>query len=378
MKKMICCLLALLCLMSLCVCGGTAAASSDPAPAEEAEALKPYEAIETGYGFRFEYPEEYQNLKGELAVTLTSFGNNSGTMELYYVKVPEEERAAFRESLTYEPVSFAAENPEWMEKYDKSCIFIIQAMRNDDSYVRYLEAQTPLSYLEDNPWPDRPEYVTRLSIPVYLQTLSLDNGWKLVIQRNEMYTYDAEPISPTDLFWFADPDQREEAVSLYERPELFIGGLKAGDWVQYGQVGDRVSFETLSLEGETVTGDDLFSGHKVTMVNIWATWCGPCVAEMPQLEQLNTAFAQKDCQIIGLCVDAVNDEAKAEALAILEEAGVTYPNIILSPEMKWANVNVFPTSFFIAEDGTILTESVEGAWINSYSEVLDQALAQLG
>ena len=46
--------------------------------------------------------------------------------------------------------------------------------------------------------------------------------------------------------------------------------------------------------------------------------------------------------------------------------------------MKWANVNVFPTSFFIAEDGTILTESVEGAMINSYSGVLNQALAQVG
>ena len=148
--------------------------------------------------------------------------------------------------------------------------------------------------------------------------------------------------------------------------------------MQYGEVGDRFSFDTLTLEGETVTSDELFSGHKVTMVNIWATWCGPCVAEMPQLEQLNAAFAQKDCQIIGLCVDAVNEEARAEALAILENAGVTYPNIVLSPEMKWAFVNIFPTSFFIAEDGTILTEPVEKAIINSYSGVLDQALAQVG
>ena len=378
MKKMICIPLVLLCLLSLCVSGGTAAASSAPAPAAEAEPLEPYETVESDYGFDFEYPEEYQNLKGELALVLTSFGNNSGTMELYYVNVPEEERAAFRESLSYEARSFAAEAPEWMSKYNNCCIFTIQAIKDDDSYVRYLETQTPLSYLEENPWPDRPEQVTRLTIPVYLQTLSLDNGWKLVIQRDELYTYEGEPVSPMDLFWFADPDQRKEAVSLYEKPELFIGGLKAGDWVQYGKVGDRVSFETLTLEGETVTGDELFSGHKVTMVNIWATWCGPCVAEMPQLEQLNAAFAQENCQIIGLCVDAVNEEATAEALAILEKAGVTYPNIILSPEMKWANVNVFPTSFFIAEDGTILTESVEGAMINSYSGVLNQALAQVG
>ena len=246
MKKRICLLLVLLCLLSLCVCGGTAAASSAPTPTAEAEPtqeespaddsavpalepLEPYETVETGYGFVFEYPEEYQNLKGELALTLTSFGNNLGTMELYYVKVPEEERAAFRESLSYEPVSFDAEDPEWMSKYDKCCIFTIQAIKDDDSYVRYLEAQTPLSYLEENPWPDRPEYVTRLTIPVFLQTLSLDNGWKLVIQRHELYTYDGEPISPMDLFWFADPDQRKEAVSLYENPELFIGGLKAGD-----------------------------------------------------------------------------------------------------------------------------------------------------
>ena len=328
----------------------------------------------------FEYPEEYQNLKGELALNLTSFGNTSGTMELYYVKVPEEERAAFRESLPHEAVSFAAERPEWMSKYENCRLFTIQAIKDDDSYVRALEAETPLAHIAnlEAEWPDRPENVTRATIPVYLQTLSLDNGWKLVVQRDELYTYDGEPVPPADLFWFLDADQREEAVSLHERPELFIGGLKAGDWVQYGQVGEKVSFETLTLNGDAITSGDLFSGHKVTMVNIWATWCQPCIAEMPQLEKLNAGFAEKDCQIIGLCVDAVNDEATAEALTILEKAGVTYPNIILSPEMKWANVGVFPTSFFISEDGTILTERVEGAYISSYPTVLGNALAQVG
>ena len=90
MKKMISLLLAMLCLLGLCAYGSSAASSAGPAPSAEPERdpLPPYETFETGYGFVFEYPEEYQNLKGELALTLTSFGNNSGTMELYYVKVP--------------------------------------------------------------------------------------------------------------------------------------------------------------------------------------------------------------------------------------------------------------------------------------------------
>ncbi|MBO6041231.1 MAG: TlpA family protein disulfide reductase, partial [Oscillospiraceae bacterium] len=139
---------------------------------------------------------------------------------------------------------------------------------------------------------------------------------------------------------------------------------------------DRIAFETETLQGDKITSKDLFTGHKVTMINLWATWCPPCVGEMPDLEKLNATFAEQDCQIVGVCLDAREERALKEALQILEENGVTYPNVLLSGEMDWANVPAIPTSFFVGEDGTILTEPVVGAYIPGYQQALKEALGK--
>ena len=50
--------------------------------------------------------------------------------------------------------------------------------------------------------------------------------------------------------------------------------------------GNTVSFETVDIDGNKVSSADIFSKHKLTMVNIWGTFCGPCIREMPDLEEL--------------------------------------------------------------------------------------------
>ena len=60
--------------------------------------------------------------------------------------------------------------------------------------------------------------------------------------------------------------------------------------------GAAVSFETQDLDGNPVTSQELFGGHKITMVNIWATWCINCKSEMKELEELNKEWAEKGCQ----------------------------------------------------------------------------------
>ena len=65
-----------------------------------------------------------------------------------------------------------------------------------------------------------------------------------------------------------------------------------------------ISFETVDLEGNPVTSKELFADHKITMVNIWATWCTHCVRELPELERMSKEWAEQDCQIIGICDDA--------------------------------------------------------------------------
>lgn len=60
-----------------------------------------------------------------------------------------------------------------------------------------------------------------------------------------------------------------------------------------------ISFETTDLDGNVVRSADVFKGHRLTMVNVWGTFCGPCIGEMPELEKLNYRLKQKDCAIVG-------------------------------------------------------------------------------
>lgn len=396
MKRMLCILLSMLMVLSLCACGGSASPVAEPAPAEAEAAepateavpeeaatpepitLPPYEPFETPFGFKYEYPEEYQHLKGELIWRCSSFGYGELHAALYYVAVPDAEREAFREKTALSAKNIDGWNPEWTRDYKYIPIFNVVALKDNDETVEYYETVSLADYIEQNY--EKPEDSANKStyVSVYLDTVSLDNGWKLVVQREALCSFEGEEYPLSAYVGWLEEGYREEALALMEKPEVFISGLKEAPWELPGQVGSKVSFVSRTLQGDTVTSEELFAGHKVTMVNIWATWCPPCIAELPELEKLNASFAEQGCQIIGICTDATYEAAKEEAFRILDDAGVTYPNILSNLDMVWANIDTYPTTFFIGEDGTILTEPVVGASPSAYTRVLNQALAQVG
>ena len=64
------------------------------------------------------------------------------------------------------------------------------------------------------------------------------------------------------------------------------------------------SFSTENLKGDIVT-EQVFAGKSVTMINIWGTYCGPCINEMPALQELNSQLPDS-AQILGIIVDVTN------------------------------------------------------------------------
>ncbi len=140
--------------------------------------------------------------------------------------------------------------------------------------------------------------------------------------------------------------------------------------------GASVSFETLDLEGSPVTSGELLAGSKITMINIWATWCIHCKEEMEKLEALNKEWADKGCRIIGICDDAEGDEMIAEAKKILEEHGVTFPNVRMTEEMsEQLPTTGLPTSYFVDSEGNILCSPIIGANVDQYSKTLEDLLS---
>ena len=82
-------------------------------------------------------------------------------------------------------------------------------------------------------------------------------------------------------------------------------------------VGQVLSFESEDIDGNPVSSEDIFSQHEITMVNIWATWCGPCKSELEELGEIDRRLSSKDCAILGICIDA--DESPDEARALISE-----------------------------------------------------------
>ena len=139
-----------------------------------------------------------------------------------------------------------------------------------------------------------------------------------------------------------------------------------------------ISFETKDLEGNPVTSRELFADHKITMINIWATWCTYCIRELPELEKMSKEWAEQDCQIIGICDDAENDEIAAEAIKILEKNGVTYRNIRSTDEIKdLLKFTALPTSYYVDSEGVVLDYPIKGAMIEVYPEKLQELLSNM-
>jgi thiol-disulfide isomerase/thioredoxin len=109
-------------------------------------------------------------------------------------------------------------------------------------------------------------------------------------------------------------------------------------------------FKLAGLDGKPVTLADAHG--KVILLNFWATWCGPCRAEIPDLIELQTKYKDR-LQIIGLTVD----EDDAEVIKkVVEDTGINYPVAMASPEirLKYGGITALPTSFMLDAEGRVM------------------------
>lgn len=109
-------------------------------------------------------------------------------------------------------------------------------------------------------------------------------------------------------------------------------------------------FTVQTRDGRVLTADSLRG--RVVLVNIWATWCPPCRAEMPALQQLASSHANEAFVLLGLSVD----RGPATSVdAFLRERGITYPNAIIGDEVlrAFGGVRGYPTSFLLDQRGVL-------------------------
>ncbi|MFW6199370.1 MAG: peroxiredoxin family protein [Gemmatimonadota bacterium] len=119
------------------------------------------------------------------------------------------------------------------------------------------------------------------------------------------------------------------------------------------------AFEAVSLEGDTVALSD-YRGQ-VVLLNIWATWCPPCVEEMPSMQRLSEIIEDPDFEVVAVSIDAGEGQRDAsgnvggDVEAFVEEYGLTF-DILLNPSgsiQRIYQTTGVPESFVIGKDGII-------------------------
>lgn len=101
------------------------------------------------------------------------------------------------------------------------------------------------------------------------------------------------------------------------------------------ELGQRVpAFELPALDGRQVRLPAEFAGRPV-LVNVWASWCGPCVREMPELERFARAQAANGTQVVGIALDE-----PAAVRAFLQRIPVSYPILLDPPGPRDAGVRL--------------------------------------
>jgi thiol-disulfide isomerase/thioredoxin len=115
-------------------------------------------------------------------------------------------------------------------------------------------------------------------------------------------------------------------------------------------------FKLTALDGKPLTLAALQG--KVVLLNFWATWCGPCRAEIPDLVALQDRYKDR-LQIIGLNVD----DEEADIKQYVEETGINYPVAMTSNDVRiqFGGIPALPTSFVLDTEGRVVQKHV-GLW----------------
>ena len=131
-------------------------------------------------------------------------------------------------------------------------------------------------------------------------------------------------------------------------------------------------FTVHDLDGRPLSSNDWHG--KVVLLNFWATWCGPCRAEIPDLVELQQKY--RDYLVI---IGVSEDEGPTELVRrFAVERRVNYPVVMLTPEIEqiFAGVNALPTTFLLDREGRLVQKHV-GLLTSAVTEMETRALAGL-
>ena len=221
-----------------------------------------------------------------------------------------------------------------------------------------------------------------------------DSHTKLGESKDGKYSYYLSVKSDADAEAVEEFKKTEvKVIEMKARPENgFVLAEKSdleGDMVfsadSQNAVTDLSNLQTKDIDGKEFSSKD-FANYDLTMVNVFATWCSPCVQEIPDLAEIQKEMKDKGVNIVGVVTDTVdqtgeNREALEKAKLIRERSKAEYPFLIPDQSNfngRLSGIQAFPETFFVDKKGQIVGETYSGsrnkkAWM----EIIEKELAKV-
>ncbi len=152
------------------------------------------------------------------------------------------------------------------------------------------------------------------------------------------------------------------------------------------QTGSLGNFSMKDIEGNTYT-QEMFGDYDLTMINVFATWCTPCVNEIPDLQKLYEEMSDKGVNVVGIVLDTADEEGNVlnegleKARLLAERTKASYPFLIPDADGldgRLYGIEAVPETFFVDKNGNITGKTYSGSnSLEGWREVVESELENL-
>lgn len=132
------------------------------------------------------------------------------------------------------------------------------------------------------------------------------------------------------------------------------------------------------MSGNTVN-QSILNNYDLTMINVWATYCNPCISEIPEIDKVYKELKSSGVNIIGVALDGPGNTDGVKS--VINKTNPSYKMYIPSSSMLnnsfMSNVTFVPTTFFADRNGNLIGSPVSGSrTASAWKKIINERLAE--